>query len=237
MRVEPFAVGSIVHVIKRAARGVDVFSDRSDYWRCIRLLFYMNDSRSHDWWEKDTASLGLFGWPELWPKRKPIVKIICHTIMPNHFHLLLKEIKVGGISLFMKKICQSMTLHFNEIHEHRGRGSIFQGAYKGRTVSKDIYFRYVAAYIMVKNVFELYPKGGLIGSIRNFEDAWKWALTYEFSSLPDYCAKRKSPITDKDLLGELFTTKKFKSFAKDVILGGKWEKNSGDKESQHFSVE
>lgn len=237
MRVEPFTVGSIVHIVKRAARGVDVFSDQSDYWRCIRLLFYMNDSRSHDWWEKDTASLGLFDWPELWPKRKPIVKIICHTIMPNHFHLLLKEIKVGGISLFMKKIGQSMTLHFNEIHKHKGKGSIFQGAYKGRTVSEDIYFRYVSAYIMVKNVFELYPKGGLQSAVKNFDDAWKWALTYEFSSLADYCGTRKSPLIDKDLLEELIDSKKFKTFAKDVILGGKWEKRIGNEEFHHLAIE
>jgi len=235
MRVEPFTVDSYVHALKRGARGLEITSDKSDKWRFLRLLFYMNDEHDHEWWERDTEGLQLLEWPSDWVARKPIVKILCYTLMPNHFHILLKEIKAGGVAKFMKKIGGSMSKHFNEKYE--GKGSIFQGGYKSRTVAEDRYLRYLAAYIMVKNTFELYPDGGLSGARKNFNTAWEWASAYDFSSLADYCSDRNSPIIDKDILGEIFTEKSFKVFASDVILAGKWQKKGGDEEFARLAIE
>lgn len=221
MRVEPYIVGSYVHVIKRGARGVAITGDEADKWRFIRSLFYMNDEYFDPNWERASKDVGFLYRPESWPERKPLVLILSHTLMPNHMHLLLKEIKKGGITLFMKKLGQSMTNHFNEKYEQRG--SLFQGSYKSKTIGKDEYLRYAAAYIMVKNVFELYPRGGLSGAMKNFEQAWQWAITYPFSSLGDYAGVRESAIVDKELLGEIYAKpQEFKKFARDVILGGKW---------------
>ncbi|MES2059675.1 MAG: transposase [Patescibacteria group bacterium] len=245
MRVEASDVGDYVHVLKRGARGLNIVEDDSDRWRFLRLLYYMNDGRFDRNWERVTSEPSLtklkaykpFARFPLWPKRKPIVKILAYTLMPNHFHLLLKEITKGGISKFMQRIGQSMTERFNEKSGSRGKGSIFQGSYKARTVNDDIYLRYLASYIMVKNVFELYPNGGLVGASKNFEDAWQWAIKYPFGSLADYCGDRKSVLIDKDILGEIFTPSNFKRFAKDVILGGKWIKNNGDSEFARLAIE
>lgn len=220
MRVEPFSVGSIVHTLKRGARGLTIVNDENDLWRFVRLLYYMNDEFSDEMWNTKTFQSGLFYRPVEWPNRKPIVDILCYTLMPNHFHLLLKEIQKGGVSLFMKKISESMSLHFNEKYDQKG--SIFQGSYKGRNVNTDEYLRYVAAYIMVKNPFELYPEGGLSGAIKNFDKAYDWTIKYPFCSLADYSEKRESPIISKDVLGEMFDPKSFKEFARDVVVGGKW---------------
>ena len=63
-------------------------------------------------------------------------------------------------------------------------------------------------------------KGGLRGATENFDDAWAWAIQYPFSSLGEYAGIRKSPILEKDLLGEIFESPvDFKEFSKDYILG------------------
>lgn len=220
MRVEPFDVGSYVHAIKRGARGLPITENKSDRLRFLRLLYYMNDKFfDEDWHNLDRE--GRFFRPDRWPKRRPLVCILSYTLMPNHFHLLLKEVRKGGISAFMQKLCQSMTNYHNE--RYAERGSIFQGSYRGRTIGSDNYLLYVSAYIMVKNVFELYPKGGLRGATNHFEDAWQWGIAYPYSSLGDYAGISNLPIIDRDLLAEAFPTPRvFKSFAKDVIEGGKW---------------
>ena len=222
MRVEPYTTGSYMHVIKRGARGMDVVRDESDRWRFLRVLFFMNDEHFDKSWTAVTRGKGLFQRPNSWPERKPLVSILSYTLMPNHIHLLLKEIRKGGVSLFMKKIGQSMTEHANL--KYKEKGSLFQGAYKSKTVKTNEYLRHVTVYIMVKNVFELYPKNGLVGAQENFEDAWKWANTHSFSSIGDYAGMRtNSPILEKGILGEVFdTSAKFKSFSRDVIGGGKW---------------
>ena len=220
MRVEPFSVGSYVHVIKRGARGLPIVQDDDDKRRFLRILYYMNDEFLDPYWDLATRNRIPYTRLDSWPKRKPIVRILAYTLMPNHIHLLLKEIRDGGISEFMRKLGQSMSNHHNE--KYTQHGSIFQGSYRGRTVESDEYLRCVAAYIMAKNTFEIYPRGGLKGATEHFGDAWKWGTAYSFSSLGDYAGVRKSPILERDILGETFSPRTFKLFCRDVIEGGKW---------------
>ena len=221
MRVEPFAVGSYLHVLKRGARGIVIVGDDDDRWRFVRSLFHLNDAYFDEKWVLEKYTGGFFERPSSWPPRKPLVSIISYTLMPNHFHLILREIQEGGTSLFMKKLGQSMTNHFNEKYDEKG--TIFQGAYKSRTIKDDRQMRYAIAYVIVKNTFELYPNGGLKDAMKDFETAWHWAIEYPFSSLSAFCGKRSSPIVDKSLLSDMFETPHhFKIYAQDVILGGKW---------------
>jgi len=230
MRVEPFTVGSYVHVLKRGGRGMSITNDNKDRSRFLRLLYYCNDTYSNEWWERETLDLGMFARPHSWPAKDSLVEILCHTLLPNHFHLLLRETQKNGVSKFMQKVCGSMSRNFNEKYDQKG--SIFQGSYKGKLVDSDQYLRYVAMYIMVKNVFELYPKGGLEAATKNFGLAWEWAVKYPFSSLSDYVlaenlgsqTSKKASIVTKGVLGEIWETpKEFKTFARDMIEGGKWK--------------
>ncbi len=221
MRVEPFTVDSYIHVVKRGARGLPIVIDDADQWRFLRLMYYMNDEYLDENWDQVTKSGDLFNRPDWWPERLPIVRILGFTLMSNHLHLILQEMREGGVSMFMRKLGQSMTNHHNE--KYRQRGSLFQGSYRARTIQSDEYLRYVAVYVMVKNIFELYPMGGLEGAIKNFEAAWSWAVTYPFSSLGEYASERNFPIIDKGIFGEIYATSKdFKRFAHEVIKGGKW---------------
>jgi len=214
MRVEPFTVDSYVHCLKRGARGFPIVNEDADMHRYHRALFYMNDIHVDENWSRQTKH---FDRLSEWPERTPLVKILAYILMPNHIHLLLKEIQEGGISLFMKKFGNSVTGYYNE--KYNNKGSIFQGSYKGKTIDEDMYLRYLAVYIMVKNAFELFP-GGLKKAVENFEDAWLFAVQYPFSSLGDYVIARNSPVIDKEILGELWSgPKEFKKFAREVMEG------------------
>ena len=220
MRVEPYEVGSYVHVLKRGARGMPIVGDEFDQQRFLRILFHMNDEFLDENWDR-LRYASPFARMDSWPKRKPLVKILAYTLMPNHMHLLLKEIRDGGLSEFMRKVGQSMTNHHNE--KYGESGSIFQGSYRSRTIESDVYLRYVASYIMVKNTFELYPHGGLRAAVKHFDEAWKWAVEYPFSSLGEYAGVRQQPIIEKELLDEIYAKPfRFKDFARDVIASGKW---------------
>ena len=227
MRVEPYTVGSYLHVIKRGARGMKIVRDDADKWRFLRMLFLLNDKQFDKNWRKlkrstEKQETPLFYRPEHWPPRETIVDIEAYTLMPNHFHLIIHEKLEGGVSQFMKRLGQSMTNHAND--KYQEQGSLFQGAFRSRTIKDDRYLRYVAAYVMVKNTFELYPDGGLQAATTDFEKVWNWALSYSFSSLPDYAGRRvSSPILHNGLLKSVFTLAEFKTFSKDVLLGGKWK--------------
>lgn len=183
----------------------------------------MNDEFKDDLWERRTVDLDPFDRPQSWPERRPIVSIVAWTLMPNHFHLLLKETTEGGIAKFLQKLCGSMTVHFNL--KYKERGSIFQGAYRGRTVDRDEYLQWLASYIMVKNTFELYP-GGLSKAADNFEKAWEWAEHYPFSSFKDFTQEQASPLLEPGILGEIYSNRAdFKKASKEMILARTWIKD------------
>lgn len=196
---------------------MEIVRDNSDRERFVQSLFYLNDSFVDDNWRKIVGNLAEFERLPEWPEREPLVHVLAWTLMPNHFHLLIEEIQEGGVSKFMQRLCGSMSMHFNaKYHEN---GSIFQGAYRSRTVIEDSHLRYLAFYIQAKNVLELYP-GGLARALHRFDNAWEWASKYRFSSLPGYLSQQDSPITHAELLRELYPDiNAFKKEARNLLIG------------------
>lgn len=215
MRVEPHDLNSILHVVKRGARGLEITRDEADRRRFVNLLYLLNDAYSDLNWTRAVSGLVPFERPAHWPDREPIVGILAWTLMPNHFHLVLKEVKKGGIAKFMQRLCGSMSVNFNAKYEQKG--SIFQGGYRGKVVDDDNYLRYLVFYVLVKNVLELH-RGGLAAAMRNFDDAWKRALEYQYSSLPVYAKGVHSLLMDSSLVGEIVSGEAaFKREAKDML--------------------
>lgn len=201
--------------------------DEKDRWRFLQILRYFNDVKSSvnilrdlqsalkSDFNDDAESVFKIGWPKEWPGHKPLVKILCYCLMPNHFHLLLKEIRRGGVSRFMHKLGVGYTNYFNIKNEEVG--SVFQGGYKARVVDTDMYLKYLSVYIQVMNPFELYGSG-VKKAFLEPNKALNFSLSYPFSSLPDYIGGRKSLIIDKDILGDFFpTAKSYREFIHDSI--------------------
>ena len=182
MRIEPIGIDSIVHVVQRGARGMEIVRDDADRFRFVRSLLYLNDTYSDPVWHQTVARLPEYARPEHWPEREPLVHILGWTLLSNHFHLLLKEIREGGTARFMQRLCGSMSMCFNK--KYGEKGSIFQGSYRGKAVSENKHLNYLAFYILVKNTLEMRP-GGLATAYTDFDAAWNWASNYRFSSLRD----------------------------------------------------
>lgn len=218
MRKELFTIGSYVHVYNRGNRKQPIVRSASDRWHFLQMLYYFNNEISVINPFKDlknrlnsTFNYRLI-WPKEWTSQKRLVKIIAFSLMENHFHLLLKEIREDGIALFMQKFGTGMANYFNA--KYREVGRLFQGPYKAKVVDRDEYLKYLSVYIQVKNPFELYPKGFKSG-IKNFDEAFEWTAKYPYCSLADYVGKRNSPIISKDILGEMFEVpEKYKEFTK-----------------------
>jgi putative transposase len=89
----------IYHIYNRGVEKRDIFLEEKDYFRFIHDLFEFND----------TAPAGKFSEARL-PKipknkkRDPLVEILCFCLMPNHFHLLLRQLVSDGVVFFYAKI-------------------------------------------------------------------------------------------------------------------------------------
>ena len=229
MRKEPFTTGDYVHVYNRGNRKQPIVLDEADRKRFLEMLYYFN---------ADVSIQNIFSelckknfkfnlkWPEDWPEHKPIVKILAFVLMPNHFHLLLKETIDGGTSKFMQKLGTGITNYFNEKYDESG--SLFQGSYKAKRVDRDPYLGYLSAYVQLKNPLELI-KDGFKEAKNNFDHAFDLAVKYPYSSLAFYVTNNTSPIIEKEILGDLFPTPAaYKEFCRDCIMGMDLEDNIKD---------
>lgn len=227
MRKEKTTINSFVHVYNRGTRKQLIVRDLKDKWHFLEMLYYFNDEFAAVNPFRDVQKLlrlglnkgsnGSFIRPLTWSERKPIVKIMAFSILENHFHLFLKEIQEGGITKFMQRLGTGMATYFNE--KYKETGGLFQGPYKSKLVDEEMYFKYLSVYIQVKNVFEMYP-GGYEKAVKEFDKAYDWAIEYPYCSFADYAGERKSPIIDKDVLGELFSSpEEYKEFSKQCLTG------------------
>ncbi len=201
MRVEPHDIGSILHITQRGAHGMNIVRDERDSKRFMRSLFYLNDIYVGSNWHRQLET-DSFIRPSHWPEREPLVQILAWTLLPNHFHVLLQELREGGTAKFMQRLGGSMSVCFNA--KYQENGGLFQGSYRARVVSSNEHHQYLAFYILVKNVLDMYP-GGLTVAVNNFDRAWEWAKHYPYSSFRDVISGDDSPIIDdeENLIGSI----------------------------------
>lgn len=65
--------------------------------------------------------------------------------MPNHFHLLLRQVRDNGVHEYMRKVGNSYAKYFNT--KHNRVGSLFQGVFKAVSVENDEQLIHLSRYI------------------------------------------------------------------------------------------
>ncbi len=146
MRKEPFIEGEFYHVYSHSIGDMVLFKTDSDYERFLSVLFAANGKR-------DVSHLDRFNGLNLVSDIRDgkidigdkMLDIAGFCLMPNHFHLVLREGKDGNISLFMHKILVSFAKYFNIKNERRGH--VFERTFDAKHLLNDNYLMRALAYI------------------------------------------------------------------------------------------
>lgn len=73
------------------------------------------------------------------------VTLLQFCLMPNHFHLLIKQKNKEGMTKLMQKTCVSYAKYFNKKYERVGH--VFQGVYQAVYIKDDAQLLQVSRYI------------------------------------------------------------------------------------------
>lgn len=137
-----FALGEYYHIYNRGVDKRKTFLNRRDYERFQFLLYICNNpKRIHVRDYRGLTSEEIYNLK----REGALVDIGGYCIMPNHFHLLVKEKEEGGISKFIQKVTTGYTMYFNQVNERKG--ALFQGSFKAEHVDNDRYLKYLYSYI------------------------------------------------------------------------------------------
>jgi putative transposase len=207
-----FSVGEYYHIYNRGVDKRDIYMDPNDKDRFIKLLFLSNGDKPYVFRLVQGQPLYKIDVGE---KR---VAVGCYVIMPNHFHILVKEINEGGITSFMEKLTTGYSMYFNT--RYKRSGALFQGRFKAEHVDRDEYLKYLYAYIHLNPVKLIDPSWKENG-IKDADGARKYLENYLFSSFLDYNSsqnREESIILNKAEFPEYFTEPRdFKEYINDWL--------------------
>lgn len=122
--------------------------------------------------------------------RKLLVEILCFCLMPNHYHLLVRQRVEDGVTEFMRKLGTGYTNYFNIKRERVG--ALFQGKFKAVHVSNDRHFLYLPHYIHL-NPLDLYQPEWRDQQLRSATKALVYLSSYRWSSYRDYIGMKNFP--------------------------------------------
>lgn len=121
------------------------------------------------------------------------IQLLAYCLMPNHFHLLVKQSLPTSIDSLMNSLCTRYSMYFNR--RHKRIGHLFQGTYKAVLVQSEAQLLHLSRYIH-KNPF---LKGVPLQS-------------YSYSSYSDYLGKTNTQWVEPSDIMNNFASSEFNSY-------------------------
>lgn len=209
----------IYHIYNRGVNKQEIFTSPQDY---SVFLNYLKGALSPAPELPDIPKfeVEINGFTFVKPRRLPKnfvgeIELIAYTLMPNHFHLIIKQNKKESMEIFMRSVATRYSMYFNKSYDRVG--SLFQGVYKAALVENESYLLHLSRYI------HLNPK-------ENFPD-----LTSAYSSYADYVGIKKTSWLNPSPVLDYFNqpvNREFKKFNSYKDFVEKYE--DGDRNQESF---
>ena len=183
------AIGQFYHIYNRGNAKANIFQDEDDY---SYFLYKLKQNLFPSEFTKGNNKI----LPRSTPLPDDSFSLVSYCLMPNHFHLLLRQNKDIAPSKLMLKLCTSYSKYFNKKYDRVGH--LFQDQFKQVIIEEDKQLKWLLAYIHQN------PK---IAELVNDLEKYRW------SSYNDYIGTGDSRLCDLSIVMEQFKDKNdFKKF-------------------------
>jgi putative transposase len=188
-----FVKDQIYHVYNRGIDGRKIFMDDQDYrmfLACLKYYLSPPPKTPDPLTPKPQIALGS-------KNLSKEVDLLAFALMPNHFHLELKQKTIDGMTKLLRRVCTRYVMYFNE--KYRRRGALFEGPYKAVEVTGPREALYVSYYLHTNPDPEALVKGLTLSKVRPSKH-----LYHGHTSLPYYLGQKKASwLKTKELKGYL----------------------------------
>lgn len=192
-----FANDHVYHLYNRGVAKQEIFRNSADFNRLLTTFsFYLESVPTT---KLSTASKDVVAKLDNNPPKKALVLILGYCLMPNHFHLIAKQLVDGGIPTFMRHALDSYVRFYNTKYDRVG--TIFQGKFKGVIVEDNEQLIHLSRYIHL-NPF--------VARMGDKPEEYPW------SSYNQYLKNQNRRLCSPKMILELFDdTQKYKNFVDD----------------------
>lgn len=196
----------LYHVFSRSIANYEIFNDVLDYERMLYSLMFYQIKEPPTSLSKflKTEYVRNFGFDSAFKpyanNQQNIIQIVGYCLMPTHIHLILKQLKKNGISIFMGNVLNSYSRYFNLRH-HR-KGPLWESKFKNILVLEDEQLLHLIRYIHLNPVTAF---------LVDKPEDWKFSSYKEFIDV-----EVKQPICQFDDLIEM-KPKAYRNFVEERI--------------------
>jgi len=192
------------HVVVRAVGDTVVFVDESDFFRGIFSIYEFNNDRGVNIWnrrkERTLEKKRLSPTSQTRQEREKFVEVLAFSFMPNHLHLILKQIKENGISKFMQKVGTGYANYFNK--KYKRMGHLFN-KFRAVHITNDNQLKNAFVYVHT-NLISIIEPGWKEKGIENTKKVREFLEDSKRHSYPDYLGKNNfSSVTEREFLLEV----------------------------------
>lgn len=202
------------HIYNRGVEKRIIFQDEQDYKVFLTYLkVYLNPSRKPGNRSVIIKNKTFKTYTRPLNNYHQQLELLAYCLMPNHFHLLVRQNGNRIIESFMRSLLTKYSVYFNKRYDRVG--SLFQGPYKAVLVENDNQLLHLSRYI------HLNP-----ATTNTTKDSPLYALHKGYSSYADYIEKRHTLwLKTKQVLSFFKTAQKtglrdvlsYQSFVEDYI--------------------
>jgi len=187
-----FISGEIYHIFNRSVAGIPIFKGKREseiFLDAIKFYLQPKPPTKFSIYRKSRPSFPL-------NLDQKIVTIINYCLMPNHFHLTLKQEMENGIKQFLHRISNSFA-HYYSI-KYKKRGHVFEDKYKAVRIETEEQLLHLSRYIHLNPVTSYL--------VEKPEE-------YPYSSYKTYLGKEKSDMIDSSyVLNHFSSLKEYQEF-------------------------
>lgn len=201
--LKQYEAGAYYHVYNRGVDKCAIFRDDKDYKTFLSFLKIYLTLRGESL--KISPSRQLKNYVEE-------IDLLCYCLIPNHFHLLIKQHSVHGMDHFLRSLCTKYVRYFNS--RYKRIGPLFQGPYKAARIENEYQFIYLSKYIH-RNPLSLSP----------YKESPRRLKEYSYFSYGNYLHRFQQSWVKTDEILSYFSQKFFQlsyeafveqSFAEDI---------------------
>lgn len=184
------ATNEIYHVFNRSVGKEEILTLNSTLRRILALIDYyrypqtIRFSRFKTLSEKQRQQYLMQVY-----NRQPLVEILTFSLMPNHYHFLLRQLQEQGIYTFISNIQNAFAKYFNV--KYNRHGTLFQNAFKAKRVETEEELIHISRYV------HLNPVTAFLIEIDQL-------ASYPWTSYATYTRKHSYPFVTTDTLLSLF---------------------------------
>ncbi len=152
-----------------------------------------------------------------------LVDVLCYVIMPDHYHLLLKERRENGITSFIHRCNISIAKYINI--KNNKSGPVFESLFKSKHISSNEYLLHLSLYIHLNPLDFLANKDWRNHKLKNWNLIRKKLLDYPWSSLKCFLNENYQ---DRIISGTEMILNQFKNKKEYEVFLQSWSEESKD---------